>query len=97
MSKMENKDYSKLIVAIFGEKAFENPEKPLLKTEGFNAVMEELLDTLTPEEKAAVLSTCLEGEIGDEDQSNDFAKGMRKLKHPSRSSKLRLFIQFREE
>ncbi|MCH5183551.1 MAG: hypothetical protein J1E00_05165 [Oscillospiraceae bacterium] len=83
---METKEYARIAEEIFGR-------QPAVQTEEFNAEMEAQLGTLTPAEKEAVLSACLEGKAKD----GDYAKGMRKLRHPTRSKKLLPFMQPRGE
>lgn len=87
---METKEYARIAEEIFGR-------QPAVQTEEFNAEMEAQLETLTPAEKEAVLAACLEGKTKDEEQRKDYAKGMRKLRHPSRSKKLLPFMSPRGE
>ena len=88
---MTNRDYNKLALEIFGEKAFENPEAPLADAEQFATVAEELFDKLEPEQKDAVVKM-LEGEELSADETETYAMGIRYLKHPCRSRKLKPFI-----
>ena len=88
---MANLNYNKLALNIFGEMAFENAESPIADTQQFITVLENLLNACEPEYKTAVVKALSGEELSVEEKSN-YAIGLRYLKHPAQSGKLRPFL-----
>lgn len=88
-------DYKKIIGEIFGPSFDE--KNPIKNVEGLGKAVEAALDTLTPEQKAAVKAVCIDGAELDTVDRHAYAMGLRSLKHPSRSRTLRPYLNFIED
>ncbi len=76
--------YEKLAVEIFGGQAFNGIKDAV----DFEKAVDAVLETIDVEQKEAVLAVCFEGKEPDA----AYAKAMRNLKHPSRSGKIKEFL-----
>lgn len=89
---MANKNYNKLALEIFGPKAFADENNPIADIEQFAVAVEKAFSKMEPAQRAAVEAVCLDGQELTEEIQNDYAMGMRYLKHPCRSRTLSPYL-----
>lgn len=92
MLYMANINYNKLALEIFGPKAFADESEPIADNEQFTAAAEKALAKMEPAQRVAVEAVCLNGKERTAEIQNDYAPGMRYLKHPCRSRTLSPYL-----
>ena len=94
---MTKKNYNKLALEIFGPKAFADANNPISDMEQFAVAVEKVFSKMEPAQRSSIIAVCLEGKELTEDIQNDYAMGMRYLKHPCRSRTLSPYLNKNEE